>query len=166
MASEPTVTCPSCKTEIKLTESLAAPLLEATRREYEKRLSDQSAEVARRAKALAIRWHRAEPTVNPFFSPQSRQLMARPKPQAVALTWSRFPSCVMMPSRPSDGLRAGKLFGPGPEQVRHRAFGARPQPGGRSPPIAGLAPSGGCCRSAGQCGPASERDRQPGPSRA
>ena len=28
--AEPTVTCPNCKTEIKLTESLAAPLLEAS----------------------------------------------------------------------------------------------------------------------------------------
>ena len=29
--SEPTIVCPSCKTEIKLTESLAAPLIESTR---------------------------------------------------------------------------------------------------------------------------------------
>jgi hypothetical protein len=28
--SDQTITCPNCKTEIKLTESLAAPLLEAT----------------------------------------------------------------------------------------------------------------------------------------
>jgi hypothetical protein len=37
---EPTITCPKCKTEIKLTESLAAPLIEATRRQYEKRLAE------------------------------------------------------------------------------------------------------------------------------
>ena len=29
MAVEPTITCPGCRTEIKLTESLAAPLGEA-----------------------------------------------------------------------------------------------------------------------------------------
>jgi len=29
--TEPTIICPNCRTEIKLTESLAAPLLEATR---------------------------------------------------------------------------------------------------------------------------------------
>ena len=29
--AEPTVVCPHCKTEIKLTESLAAPLLESIR---------------------------------------------------------------------------------------------------------------------------------------
>ena len=27
--TEPTITCPSCKIEIKLTESLAAPLIES-----------------------------------------------------------------------------------------------------------------------------------------
>jgi type III restriction enzyme len=31
---EPTITCPKCKNEIKLNESLAAPLIEATHREY------------------------------------------------------------------------------------------------------------------------------------
>jgi hypothetical protein len=30
--SEPTITCPNCKSEIKLTESLAAPLIDATRK--------------------------------------------------------------------------------------------------------------------------------------
>ena len=30
---EPTITCPECGKEIKLTESLAAPLIAATRRE-------------------------------------------------------------------------------------------------------------------------------------
>jgi hypothetical protein len=34
-----TIVCPSCKTEIKLTESLAGPLLETTRRDYEQRLA-------------------------------------------------------------------------------------------------------------------------------
>jgi hypothetical protein len=37
---EPTIICPKCKTEIKLTESLAAPLIETTRREFEQRLAD------------------------------------------------------------------------------------------------------------------------------
>ena len=36
--AEPTVICPQCKTEIKLTESLAAPLLDSIRRDYEQRL--------------------------------------------------------------------------------------------------------------------------------
>jgi hypothetical protein len=46
--TEPTITCPSCKTEIKLTESLAAPLIETTRRDYEQRLAQKEAEAAQR----------------------------------------------------------------------------------------------------------------------
>ena len=46
--TEPTITCPSCKTEIKLTESLAAPLIETTRRDYEQRLAQKEAESAKR----------------------------------------------------------------------------------------------------------------------
>jgi len=33
--TEPTIVCPSCKAEIKLTESLAALLIESTRRQHE-----------------------------------------------------------------------------------------------------------------------------------
>lgn len=50
--AEPIITCPNCKTEVKLTESLAAPLLESTRQLYEKRLSDKDAEVAKREAAV------------------------------------------------------------------------------------------------------------------
>ena len=39
---EPTILCPKCKSQIRLTESLAAPLIESTRLEYEKRISDQA----------------------------------------------------------------------------------------------------------------------------
>lgn len=50
--SEPTIICPNCKTEIKLTESLAAPLIEATRRQYEQKISQQEADVANREAAI------------------------------------------------------------------------------------------------------------------
>ena len=53
--SEPTIICPTCKTEIKLTESLAAPLLESTKREYEKRLAQIDADAAKREAALRER---------------------------------------------------------------------------------------------------------------
>jgi hypothetical protein len=43
MTIEPTITCPSCHTEIKLTESLAAPLIAATKLEYEKKIADKDA---------------------------------------------------------------------------------------------------------------------------
>jgi hypothetical protein len=50
--TEPTIVCPSCKTEIKLTESLAAPLLEATRLEFEQRLTRKDDEIAQRESSL------------------------------------------------------------------------------------------------------------------
>ncbi len=43
-----TIVCPSCSSEIKLNESLAAPLIEATREEYERKLRDQSGALAQR----------------------------------------------------------------------------------------------------------------------
>lgn len=49
---EPTVLCPSCATEIKLTESLAAPLIESTRRDFEARLAEKDAAVAKREAAV------------------------------------------------------------------------------------------------------------------
>jgi hypothetical protein len=39
--TEPTITCPQCKAEIRLTESLAAPLIEATKQEFEALLFKQ-----------------------------------------------------------------------------------------------------------------------------
>ncbi len=53
--SEPIIICPSCKTEIKLTESLAAPLIASTRLEYEKRLAQKDAEVAKHEMSLRER---------------------------------------------------------------------------------------------------------------
>src|SRR5262249_54617370 len=50
--TEPTIICPNCKTEIKLTESLAAPLLESTRKEFERRLAQKDADMARREATL------------------------------------------------------------------------------------------------------------------
>jgi hypothetical protein len=50
--AEPTVVCPKCKTEIKLTESLAAPLLETVRRDYEQRLSQKDTDMAKREQSL------------------------------------------------------------------------------------------------------------------
>ncbi|MBX3352961.1 MAG: DUF2130 domain-containing protein [Phycisphaeraceae bacterium] len=50
--SEPTIACPKCKTEIKLTESLAGPLIESTRREYEQQIAARDAEFTEREKAI------------------------------------------------------------------------------------------------------------------
>ena len=49
---DPTITCPSCKAEIKLTESLAAPLIESTRRQYEEKIGIEEDSIRKREKAL------------------------------------------------------------------------------------------------------------------
>ena len=46
--TEPTIVCPNCKSEIKLTESLAAPLIEATRLQFEHTIAEKEAEIAKR----------------------------------------------------------------------------------------------------------------------
>ena len=53
--TETTITCPNCKTEIKLTESLAAPLIEAIRRDYEQRLAKKDVDIANRETSLLER---------------------------------------------------------------------------------------------------------------
>jgi hypothetical protein len=50
--TEPTIRCPKCQTEIPLTESLAAPLVEATRQKFEKELALKDAEIAQRELTL------------------------------------------------------------------------------------------------------------------
>ena len=50
--TEPTIICPNCKTEIKLTESLAAPLIEAVRRQYEQQLTQKDTDIAKREQAM------------------------------------------------------------------------------------------------------------------
>ncbi len=46
--NEPTIACPNCHTEIRLTESLAAPLLAATRQQYQQLLAQKDHEIAKR----------------------------------------------------------------------------------------------------------------------
>jgi len=52
MTIDATITCPNCQTEIKLTESLAAPLIAATKREYEKKIADKDAALEKREAEL------------------------------------------------------------------------------------------------------------------
>lgn len=50
--TDPTIICPNCKTEIRLTESLAAPLIAATRQRYEQQLLQKDEEVAKREQSI------------------------------------------------------------------------------------------------------------------
>jgi hypothetical protein len=53
--TEPTISCPNCRTEIKLTESLAAPLIADTRKRFEQALARKDTEIAEREKSLQSR---------------------------------------------------------------------------------------------------------------
>ena len=55
LMAEPTIICPKCKNEIKLTESLAAPLIESTRQDNERRLAQKDLDVAGREKFIRER---------------------------------------------------------------------------------------------------------------
>jgi hypothetical protein len=72
--TEPTILCPQCKAQVKLTESLAAPLVEATRREYERRMAQMNLECAKREEALK----------------QQEQALARAKTEWKAAEQERF----------------------------------------------------------------------------
>ena len=50
--TEQTITCPKCKNEFPLTESLAAPLIEATRQQFERKMSQKDDEIAKREKEV------------------------------------------------------------------------------------------------------------------
>jgi hypothetical protein len=50
--NEQNITCPKCGEEIKLTESLAAPLVEVVRAQYEKKLKEQDKAISEREAAV------------------------------------------------------------------------------------------------------------------
>ncbi|MCA1510447.1 DUF2130 domain-containing protein [Bradyrhizobium sp. NBAIM01] len=51
---EPTITCPKCSSEIKLTESLAAPLLAQAQKQFQHQLAAKETEFARRSEELRV----------------------------------------------------------------------------------------------------------------
>lgn len=53
--SEPTITCPNCQHEIKLTESLAAPLIQSTKKQYEKLLAKKDGDILLKEQSLRER---------------------------------------------------------------------------------------------------------------
>lgn len=52
---EPTIKCPNCTTEIKLNESLAGPLIEKTRIEFEAKMKQQANEIQKRENEIHLR---------------------------------------------------------------------------------------------------------------
>src|SRR6266403_135995 len=51
--NEPTILCPKCKAEIKLTEAMASPLIDAARREFANKLATEKAKIAFEARIEA-----------------------------------------------------------------------------------------------------------------
>jgi len=80
MTSEPIIICPKCKTEIKLTESLAAPLVESIRLDYEERLAQKDTTIAIRETSLREREAaiaRAQETLDMQVAEKIKQERAR-----------------------------------------------------------------------------------------
>jgi hypothetical protein len=50
--NDPQIICPNCSREIKLTESLAAPLIAATRQQFQKQLAAKDEDIAKKEEAL------------------------------------------------------------------------------------------------------------------
>lgn len=82
-AHEPTLNCPNCNHEIKLTESLAAPLIEETRRRFQEQLASKDAEVARKTEALRQDREQLEKS-REQIEDQIKQRMAAERSQIVA----------------------------------------------------------------------------------
>src|SRR6267154_6356190 len=50
--SDPLIVCPRCSTPIKLTDTLAAPLIAKTRKQFEQQLAQKDSDFARREERL------------------------------------------------------------------------------------------------------------------
>jgi hypothetical protein len=81
---EPTLHCPNCNHEIKLTESLAAPLLEETRRRFQEQMVRKDAEVAGKIDALR-REQQELATAREQIDEQVQQRLATERIQLVAI---------------------------------------------------------------------------------
>jgi uncharacterized CHY-type Zn-finger protein len=46
--NEPTIICPNCQHELKLTESIAAPHIQKSQRQFEQRLAQKDKEILKR----------------------------------------------------------------------------------------------------------------------
>lgn len=82
-AHEPTLNCPNCNHEIKLTESLAAPLIEETRRQFQVQIASKDAEVARKTEALRQEREQVE-KAREQVEDQVKQRLAAERSQLVA----------------------------------------------------------------------------------
>jgi hypothetical protein len=72
---EPSIVCPNCRTEIKLTETLAAPLIEAAKRDSEAKLRQKEAEIAKREAAVRSKQEAMDAEVASRLSAERKKLV-------------------------------------------------------------------------------------------
>jgi hypothetical protein len=88
--TEPTIVCPQCHAEIRLTESLAAPLIAATRQQFEQRLSDKDEEIARREQGVREKERTVIEARRALDSQVADQVAAQLKVERVRVTAEEF----------------------------------------------------------------------------
>lgn len=91
MSFEPTIICPSCQTEIKLTESLAALLIASTKRDFEKRLAEQGARVQQKELALRQGEESLAKARESLDEQVAEKLKKERSPKATAITIPSWP---------------------------------------------------------------------------
>ena len=64
MSTDPTIICPQCSEEIKLTESLAAPLIKTVQEEYEAKITEKETEVSKRENEIRAQLREVERAQN------------------------------------------------------------------------------------------------------
>jgi hypothetical protein len=87
--SDPTISCPQCKTEIKLTESLAAPLIALTRERYERALAQKDqdiktreGELTQKTEALTLKMQSIQQEVNQKILEERAKIMRQESEKA------------------------------------------------------------------------------------
>jgi hypothetical protein len=88
--TEPTIVCPQCNAQIRLTESLAAPLIAATRQQFEQRLSDKDEEIARREQGVREKERTVIEARRALDSQVADQVAAQLKVERVRVTAEEF----------------------------------------------------------------------------
>lgn len=82
---EPTITCPKCAIEIKLTESLAAPFVEQIRRQYDAEMAQKELDISKRENALKDRWKEIEKDVEQAKNAIDQQVADKVKAEKEAI---------------------------------------------------------------------------------
>ncbi len=86
---EPIITCPNCKTTIHLTESLAAPLIELTKKQYEQKITQMSNIINEREQHVKEKEKQLQETqqnISSEIDKQVTQLLQAEKAQLIAET--------------------------------------------------------------------------------